>query len=73
MQWTSSSRDQKILEIAFHYGQSPQEEQRLWAIDRIVRLLTESEENYQKFVSDFEGPPDEDGETEFFWNPGSKT
>lgn len=57
-------RIEKALEFAFQYGQIDGSHHRVWAIDQIVRILSD---NYPKFISDYE--TDEDG-NEYEWDCG---
>lgn len=53
------------LDVAFDYGQIDGAHHRIWVIDQMVRELLGNEENYKKWVANYEG---NDGEYE--WDTG---
>ena len=58
---------EKVLEIAFQYGQIDGDHHKTWVIDQIVRILTG--EKYNEFVKEYE-TDEETGEKEWTWENG---
>ena len=58
---------EKVLEIAFQYGQIDGDHHKTWVIDQIVRILTG--EKYNEFVKGYE-TDEETGEKEWTWENG---
>lgn len=58
---------EKVLEIAFQYGQIDGDHHKTWVIDQIVRILTG--EKYNEFVKEYE-TDEETGEKEWTWKNG---
>ena len=44
------------LELAFNYGQIDGSHHRLWVIDQMVRALCGSEEEYKRWIEQYEKP-----------------
>lgn len=57
-------RIQAALDYAFRYGQIGGDHHRLWVIDKMVRALCGTEEEYERWVAEYE----EGGEYE--WETG---
>lgn len=49
-------RIKKALEIAWDYGQIDGDHHKTWVIDKMVKALCGSEEDYKKWVEDYEKP-----------------
>lgn len=52
-------RIEDAIDVAFDYGQFPGEQHKLWVIDQMVRKLR-GEDDYQKFVREYEQPVDDE-------------
>ena len=62
---------EKIKEIIITYGQIDGDHHKAWIIDQIVRVIEEN--NYYKFVHDYEYTNDNGNKTkkpEYYWNKG---
>ena len=60
----AEQRIQKALDIAWQYSQIGGDHHKAWSIDQMVRALFENEDDYKKWVSEYEN----DGEYE--WDVG---
>lgn len=60
----ATERINKALEIAWEYSQIDGAHHKSWSIDQMVRALFETEEDYKRWVSEYEN----DGE--YYWDTG---
>lgn len=60
----ATERINKALRIAWEYSQIDGEHHKAWTIDQMVRTLFETEEDYKRWVSEYEN----DGE--YYWDTG---
>ena len=60
----ATERINKALEIAWEYSQIDGAHHKAWSIDQMVRALFETEEDYKRWVSEYEN----DGE--YYWDIG---
>ena len=51
---TPEERIKDALEIAWTYGTIDGDHHKMWAIDQMVRMLCDSEEEYDKWVAEYE-------------------
>lgn len=49
-------RIKKALELAWNYGQIDGSHHRLWVIDQMVRALCGSDEEYKKWIAQYQEP-----------------
>jgi hypothetical protein len=67
METPLEQRVRDALEVAEKYGQIDGSHHKMWTIDKMVKILCGSKQNYDKFVEDFE---DENGEHVYTWDTG---
>jgi hypothetical protein len=60
----------KALNKINRYGGIDGEHHKKWTLDQVVRKLCQTEEAYNEWVSDHNGPENEDGETDYEWDVG---
>ncbi len=66
----AEKRVERALEYAFTYANIDGAHHKQWCIDQMVRALCGSEEEYNKFVAEYEGEEDDDGEKQYEWSRG---
>lgn len=64
------NRIRKALELAWDYSQVDGDHHKTWAIDQMVKALCGSEEEYRKWVEEYEKPISIDSDDYYPWNTG---
>ena len=60
----------KALDLAWQYGQIDGSHHRIWVIDQMVRALCGSEEEYKKWVANYEEPESDEPDDYYPWDTG---
>lgn len=63
-------RVRKALDIAWQYSQIDGAHHKAWAIDQMVRVLCGSEEEYAKWVANYEEPESDNPDDYYEWDCG---
>ena len=63
-------RIRKALDIAWQYSQIDGAHHKAWSIDQMVRALCGSEEEYNKWVANYETPESDDPDDYYEWDCG---
>lgn len=66
----SEKRIKKALDIAWQYSQIDGAHHKAWSIDQMVRALCGSEEEYNKWVANYEAPESDDTDDYYKWDCG---
>ena len=65
----AEARIEAALRLIYSHGQTDGSHHQLWVNDQILRALMGSEEDYNDWVADYEGDPDDEN-NHYTWDEG---
>lgn len=66
----AEDRIQQALEVIYRCGQIDGDHHKAWVIDQVVKALMGTEEDYEEWIADYEGDPD-DEDNYYSWDAGT--